>query len=479
MRLDRVTAVLRPRSPSEAVDLGFTMARTSWKPVWGAMLALCLPIAFLAAAAFRERPWAAWLVVWWLKPLYDAAIQFVLSRLLFGETPGGEALRRAIPSILRGTVLPGLLWRRFAPSRSFAMPVALLEELRGGERWKRFQTLAQDGRGTAMLLMGMCALFELVVAMGAMGFLTLMIPDADGSFWSRFFEEPTSIASRNTYAWVAAASFTLATIAIEPFYAAAGFALYLNRRTWLEAWDVEIAFRRLGARLGRAGVAVLLAVAALAPAAGAAEHSPLPEPETAIREVLADPEFGGTEKVTVLRPRWKPKPSEAEPRDFRFAPWLAEVLEILVWSTAAALIAVLVVAVARAAGLPSFRRAARPPPPPETLFGLDIRAESLPDDPAAEARALWARGERAAALSLLYRASLSRLAVDEGFVLGPAATEGDCVRLVERRFPPALAGFFRRLTRAWQATAYAHRPPDDAEADALLGEWGTHFGAAS
>jgi hypothetical protein len=307
----------------------------------------------------------------------------------------------------------------------------------------------------------------------------MMIPDADGTFWSRFFEDPGEIATGNTYAWVAAGSFTLATIVIEPFYAAAGFALYLNRRTWLEAWDVEIAFRRLGSRLGRVGAAVLLLAAAFAPLARAADPPPSLSPDAGIREVLADPEFGGTEKVTVLRPRWKSTPSETRPNDLRFAPWLAGLLEVLVWAVAAALIAVLVVAVARAAGLPNFRRAARPPPPPETLFGLDIRAESLPDDPAAEARTLWERGERAAALSLLYRAALSRLARDEGFTLGPAATEGDCVRLVERRFAPGLAVFFRRLTRAWQATAYAHRPPDDADADALLGEWGAHFGTTS
>jgi hypothetical protein len=31
---------------------------------------------------------------------------------------------------------------------------------------------------------------------------------------------------------------------LEPFYVAAGFAMYLNRRTQLEAWDIEQEFRR-------------------------------------------------------------------------------------------------------------------------------------------------------------------------------------------------------------------------------------------
>ena len=48
--------------------------------------------------------------------------------------------------------------------------------------------------------------------------------------------------------------------AIEPLYVACGFALYLNRRTQLEAWDIDLAFRRLrsaaaGAGQGAAGAA--------------------------------------------------------------------------------------------------------------------------------------------------------------------------------------------------------------------------------
>ena len=53
----------------------------------------------------------------------------------------------------------------------------------------------------------------------------------------------------NAVAW-------LATMLIEPFYVGAGFGLYLNRRTEIEAWDIEIVLRRLRARLGKAGDAV-------------------------------------------------------------------------------------------------------------------------------------------------------------------------------------------------------------------------------
>jgi hypothetical protein len=51
---------------------------------------------------------------------------------------------------------------------------------------------------------------------------------------------------------VTAALYYIPSILLEAFYIGAGFGLYLNRRTQLEAWDVELAFRRLRERLGGA-----------------------------------------------------------------------------------------------------------------------------------------------------------------------------------------------------------------------------------
>ena len=59
----------------------------------------------------------------------------------------------------------------------------------------------------------------------------------------------------------------LAVAFIEPFYVGAGFGLYLNRRTQLEAWDLEIAFRRMRKRLEAVGTSVLLALALCLPMA--------------------------------------------------------------------------------------------------------------------------------------------------------------------------------------------------------------------
>jgi hypothetical protein len=42
----------------------------------------------------------------------------------------------------------------------------------------------------------------------------------------------------------AALAYAIVIAFLEPFYVAAGFAMYLNRRAELEAWDVEQELRR-------------------------------------------------------------------------------------------------------------------------------------------------------------------------------------------------------------------------------------------
>jgi hypothetical protein len=43
---------------------------------------------------------------------------------------------------------------------------------------------------------------------------------------------------------VISVAYALTVMFLEPFFVAAGFAMYLNRRAELEAWDIEQEFRR-------------------------------------------------------------------------------------------------------------------------------------------------------------------------------------------------------------------------------------------
>jgi hypothetical protein len=100
---------------------------------------------------------------------------------------------------------------------------------------------------------------------------------------------------------------------------------------------------------------------------------------------------------------------------------------------------------------------------PSHVRELDIRPETLPADVGAAVRALWLAGDRRAALSLLYRGTLSRLVHSYDVAIGDASTEGDCVRLARAALPDERGDFVARLVGAWQLAVYGDRPLPSAQ----------------
>lgn len=113
--------------------------------------------------------------------------------------------------------------------------------------------------------------------------------------------------------------------------------------------------------------------------------------------------------------------------------------------------------------------------PPQTLFGLDVRPESLPDDVAAAALALARGGELLKALSLLYRASLATLLHRRGLELASGDTEADCLRKSGGRISEPAHAYFERLVSAWMLLAYGRRPVARDEVERLCSGWAEHF----
>jgi hypothetical protein len=99
---------------------------------------------------------------------------------------------------------------------------------------------------------------------------------------------------------------------------------------------------------------------------------------------------------------------------------------------------------------------------------LDL--DTLPSNLSNVVRGLWAQQPRAA-LALLYRGSVEKLADRLGTPFPPGATEAECVRRSRKLAQPESEASFQKVVRAWQAAAYAHRLPNADEFEALLGEW--------
>lgn len=486
------------------MDLGFSMVRMWWKPLYITWIAGVLPVAIGVGVLCGSMPWLAALIMWWLKPLFDRIPLFMLSRATFGAMPTGRETARAVLGLWRKSFLWDLTLGRFDPARSFDMPVRDLEGLSGKARRQRLRVLQKRTRSQAVWLTLVGIHLELVLSFSLLAMVYLFLPQtvqadflgmlfaADDNFW-------ISTLQNSTY-WIA-------IMVLEPFYVAAGFALYLNRRTVLEGWDVEIVFRQIAQRActprpgARAATLALSAVAAVLlleglvfPGPSFATTPDRPPPyqtrtsvdteglKRDISAVLKQPDFQTQTWTTHWKYVGKPDTNTDAPLEW---PWLAKlhewmpavarVFEVLLWLVAAWGVIWLVVKRERWLGMLGVGRSVPATVPPQTLFGLDIQPDSLPDRLAEEAWRLWQNGQQRAALSLLYRGALADLVSHRKIELGVQATEGDCMRACRASTPRETGDYFAGLTHAWQSVAYADRHPSAADMQQLCQLWPTYF----
>lgn len=497
MQLEKIALKLRRRTTWEALDLGHAMLRHWARPAYLAWLMSFWIIGGVSYALLWQWPWAAMLLVWWLKPFCDRVLLFTFSRSLFGSTVGWRDIRHAIPGLLRAPgLISGLTLRRFSMARSFLLPVWQLENQRDKAARARFKILARRTRGTATWLTFVCANMVSVLWLGLILSIEFLLPvGSEGIFsWAAMTGDadfPLWKEGLSHFLWMVAETI------VEPLYVASGFSLYLNRRSELEGWDIDVAFRRLAARvttpigqkLARVSgwlLALTLGLCLWAPPQ-IAQAEPLKlqtesKAKQVITEILKDPIFGReTEEM-----QWQIRPPKEEKKEEPGRPeWLktlmqvmeviAEIMRVGIWAIAALVAAFLIYLIIRYrdAWMPGERVRSLPP---EFLFGLDVRPESLPDDVAAAARQALAAGHIEEALSLLYRAALVALIHRLHVEFRAGDTEGDCLQRVRDRLEPAANTHFRALLDCWRAAAYGHRLPPAATLDALCSEWERHFG---
>jgi hypothetical protein len=309
-----------------------------------------------------------------------------------------------------------------------------------------------------------CLMIELFVLTSSFGLLTELFLPAKASEGRGLFELVfgNTDDTGSVFGFDDALAYGAAVLLLEPFYVAAGFGLYLNRRTLLEGWDIEVALRRIAAR--HAVLALLISLCAmLVPFESYAQEK---DPKQEIAEVLKAKEFGYYRDVK----RWQSREQQGrEPKRWDLS-WLrgvgyalAKGAEVLLWLGAGVLVAYALWWASRM--LPRFRGPpAEPYRPPAALFGMDLAPENLPPDVGAVAAALAREGKLREALGLLYRGALSELVHKRGVQLLVSHTEGEAVRLA--RVP-----YFGALVDAWQQCAYASRMPQAKDVERLANDY--------
>ncbi|MBD8878931.1 DUF4129 domain-containing protein [Rhodanobacter sp. 7MK24] len=492
MELERISVVLRPRESREALDLGAAMLRANAGAVWLAWFAFSVPLFVLcnALGLLLGLPWLGLLLVWWLKPLFDRVPLYVLSRAVFDRAPRWRESLRGQRALPWGPTMAGLSWLRIDSHRALRLPLELLEGAPRRQRVARWKVLRRKLVGEASLLAWGCLQFELVLFLSAWLLALWLLPQEwrPASFADFFRHEVHGAAT----AWTLAASAVdyLAMSVIEPLYVACGFALYLNRRTELEAWDIDLAFRRLRARLQDLGKLLCLLLCLGLPLAGHAatptpKAAPVSTPQQVFRQplddgdqrfaaaaaqVYRDPRFGGERHVRRWELKYASRP--AQPVNMGMAPLrlLSGVLNALLWLALAAAVAALAWFAWRWSGglreqspLPSFEA--------KLSTTVDATPEALPRDVAGAARELWQAQRRREALALLYRGCAERIAQQLQLPFAVDATEADWLRHATALDDPARTRRVAAIVRTWQFAAYAGRYPDQVAFERLLDGW--------
>lgn len=507
MRLSDATVAIRPRTTWEAMDLGVLMSQRHRRLLMTSWAIVTLPVFALLSLLLWDSPSLVVFLFWWLKPAFDRLPLYILSKALFGETPTLKQALRQWPALLKHQLLASLTWRRLSLSRSFLMPVVQLEGLAGEAREQRLRVLLQRDGGAARWLTVIGVHLETALWFGLMALFYLLVPQQIELEWD--WQKLIAVAEHD-WLWLehlVNLLYPLLLIVWEPVYVACGFSLYLNRRTILEAWDIELVFRRLRQRLSSVAPALMLLalmLLPLAPPAWAAEDSIAPDsprllnqPLTSeasrdsIKAILEAPPFKNPETVT----RYRFGEETTEPSETDVTPdWLktlfkwmggqrfdlvAALIQIMLWGALVGAIAWLAWRYReRLKALVNRWPTKRPPvarPAPARMFGLDIREESLPNDVAASVEQLWLTQPRDA-LGLLYRALLSRLHHDFAIPLKPADTEGQVLHRVEQLQRQDLLAFSKSLTLHWQNIAYGHRSPPMHLQQELCDGWRGLFG---
>ncbi len=240
MKVDAIALELRPRPMAEAADLGVRLVQAHAGSIWRSCGPVFAAVLLLALSTLEIASWLPGLVIFCLKPWLDRSVLFVLSRAAFGQSTRFSDLWQAQRSVWWSQLVTTLLWRRLSPWRAFTQPIYQLEGQRGKANRQRRKQLLNGQRGMAGAMHFVFSNLEMALVIGLLAFAAWFAPVLSWQDVSGWFLQDDS--------WVfnllSGVAYGVVVAVLEPFYVAAGFAMYLNRRVQLEAWDIEQEFRR-------------------------------------------------------------------------------------------------------------------------------------------------------------------------------------------------------------------------------------------
>lgn len=240
MKIDSLALRMRPRAPHEAADLGIRLCQSRAREVYRCYLAVAIPMGLLSLSLFEVAEWLPSLFLWFAKPWLDRTVLFVLARAAFGQQTTLRDLWNNQRDVWWRQFILTWTWRRLSPWRSLTQPIYQLEGHSLFQLRRRVRQLRRRHSGAALMMTSAFSWAELGLSLALFSLAYWFAADGLGYEFKGLFDGE----SGQVLALMSSVIYVLVVLFLEPFYVAAGFGMYLNRRAELEAWDIEQEFRR-------------------------------------------------------------------------------------------------------------------------------------------------------------------------------------------------------------------------------------------
>jgi hypothetical protein len=241
VQIDALAVRLRPRNQMEASDLGVGLCQSAAFSVYPCYAIAAIPIAAIALCTGEIAKWLPTLVIWCAKPWLDRTILFVLSRAAFGQPTRPSDVWREQRRVWWKQLVFTWTVRRLSPWRSLTGPVYELEDLSIWNARPRVRQIRRGNVGSALMMTTAFSLAETALTLALLSLVFWLAPRG-------MTPQVGDLLAGDMPGFLSAAmfmSYAITVMFLEPFYVAAGFALYLNRRADLEAWDIEQELRHV------------------------------------------------------------------------------------------------------------------------------------------------------------------------------------------------------------------------------------------
>ncbi|WP_440876944.1 hypothetical protein [Thalassotalea sp. PLHSN55] len=252
MDISKLSFVARKRTPWQVFDFCQLMVRANFISMMKIVACLYLPIAIISWQLFSLT--TASYIIWWLKPLLERPLLDFLAKQSFAQPTTTWSCIKVIKDLRVVDILAMLTYRRLSPNRAYLASVEQLEKLTGNARTKRRSILVNRNNAKQSFWMIFCVHIEMLLAFLFAAIIFNFIPQGINIDLQIDSMDQVLVEIESIYY----PCYLLAVMLVAPYFATGGFLMYLNSRVNIEAWDIELAFKKIAARSVKTATTCLL-----------------------------------------------------------------------------------------------------------------------------------------------------------------------------------------------------------------------------